>query len=203
MPRWAHDVEDRREQIIDAAMRVFIQKGIARATNKAIAQEAGITTGLIYYYFENKESLLQAVLETRTSLKLVNQITAEMMEQPPEVFFAQIIEQVLPFAEDPQVIGVLRVILAELPTNPNIEQIASGFIQRIFNAMEQYLKIQVNKGTFPEGLDFTLAPQVMIGTTIGFLLRKYVIQDERVQGYTNQHAAQVVTHLVLNGIRHP
>ncbi len=60
MARTPKVVEDRREQIIDAAMKVFSQKGFLRATNKDIAREAGITPGLIYYYFENKEALLTA-----------------------------------------------------------------------------------------------------------------------------------------------
>jgi AcrR family transcriptional regulator len=47
MPRTPKVVEDRREQIIDAAMRVFAQKGFSGATNKDIAHEAGITPGLI------------------------------------------------------------------------------------------------------------------------------------------------------------
>ncbi|MBV8695756.1 MAG: TetR family transcriptional regulator, partial [Ktedonobacteraceae bacterium] len=46
MARTPRVVEDRREQIIDAAMRVFSQKGFTRATNKDIAHEAGITAGL-------------------------------------------------------------------------------------------------------------------------------------------------------------
>ena len=65
MARTPKVVEDRRDQIIDAAMQVFAQKGFTRATNKDIAREAGITPGLIYYYFENKEALLTAILETR------------------------------------------------------------------------------------------------------------------------------------------
>ena len=68
MARTPKVVEDRREQIIDAAMRIFAQKGFARATNKDVAQEAGITPGLIYHYFENKEALLMAVIEGRSPL---------------------------------------------------------------------------------------------------------------------------------------
>ena len=83
MPRTPKVVEDRREQIIDAAMRVFAQKGFMKATNKDVAREAGITPGLIYYYFESKEALLKAVLEERSPIQVVSTITPEMLEQPP------------------------------------------------------------------------------------------------------------------------
>jgi len=62
MARTPKVVEDRREQIMEAAMRVFAQKGYMRATNKDVAQEAGITTGLIYHYFDSKEALLKALV---------------------------------------------------------------------------------------------------------------------------------------------
>ncbi|GHO47902.1 TetR/AcrR family transcriptional regulator [Ktedonospora formicarum] len=83
MPRWAHETEDRREQILDAAMRVFVEKGFVRATNKDVAREAGITPGLIYYYFENKEAVLQAVLEERSPVQVLAHIPEEMLVQPP------------------------------------------------------------------------------------------------------------------------
>ncbi|NIW45213.1 MAG: TetR family transcriptional regulator, partial [Gammaproteobacteria bacterium] len=45
--------ETRREEIIDAALRVFSEKGFNAATNKDIAKAAGIRSpGLIYHYFE-------------------------------------------------------------------------------------------------------------------------------------------------------
>ena len=72
MARTPKVVEDRREQIIDAAMRVFAQKGFVRATNKDVAREAGITAGLIYHYFENKEALLMAIIEGRSPLKVLS-----------------------------------------------------------------------------------------------------------------------------------
>ncbi len=95
MARTPKVVEDRREQIIDAAMRVFSQKGFARATNKDIAREAGITTGLIYHYFESKEAVLKAIIETRSPLHLVESLPPQLLEQPPAVFLRFLVLQVL------------------------------------------------------------------------------------------------------------
>jgi AcrR family transcriptional regulator len=64
MARTPKVVENRREQIIDAAINVFSQKGFNRTINQDIAREAGITPGLIYHYFENKNALLLAIAET-------------------------------------------------------------------------------------------------------------------------------------------
>src|SRR3981081_4928887 len=100
MARTPKVVEDRREQIIDAAMRVFSQKGFTRATNKDIAREAGITPGLIYHYFENKEALLKAIVEGRSPLRLVSSLSPQVLMLPPEVFLRFVILQDLGSAEE-------------------------------------------------------------------------------------------------------
>ncbi|WP_203287917.1 TetR/AcrR family transcriptional regulator [Metabacillus sp. cB07] len=53
--------QDKRKLIINAAYRVFAQKGYENASIKDIASEASITPGLIHYYFKNKEELLLSV----------------------------------------------------------------------------------------------------------------------------------------------
>jgi len=53
----------RRSQILEAATRVFAEKGYHHATTKDIAREAEIAEGTIYLYFKNKSELLLALLE--------------------------------------------------------------------------------------------------------------------------------------------
>lgn len=48
----------KREKIIDAAVKVFLQKGFEKATVREIAREAGITTGAIYHHYRNKDELI-------------------------------------------------------------------------------------------------------------------------------------------------
>ena len=52
-----------RAAVIDSAMTLFARRGYAHTTIRAIAGNAGISTGLMYHYFESKESLLQAVFD--------------------------------------------------------------------------------------------------------------------------------------------
>ena len=53
----------RRQQIIDAAFKVFSEKGFATATTAKIAKEAGIAEGTIYNYFPSKRELFIAVIK--------------------------------------------------------------------------------------------------------------------------------------------
>ena len=50
-----------RGRIVDVARRCFAEQGFEATTNRSLAQEAGITTGAIYHYFESKLDIFVAV----------------------------------------------------------------------------------------------------------------------------------------------
>jgi AcrR family transcriptional regulator len=60
-PRMAPD--QRREQIVDAALRVIVEQGYEGVSIEAIARTAGITRPVIYDHFRNLGELLQALIE--------------------------------------------------------------------------------------------------------------------------------------------
>jgi AcrR family transcriptional regulator len=53
-------------QIVEAAARVFEERGYAEATTNGIAERAGFSIGSLYQYFPNKESILAVLLEQHT-----------------------------------------------------------------------------------------------------------------------------------------
>ncbi|MGW5420477.1 TetR/AcrR family transcriptional regulator [Streptomyces sp. NPDC003943] len=55
--------DERREELIEAAIRVMIRDGVARATTRAVVAEAGLPLGAFHYCFRSKEELLQSVIE--------------------------------------------------------------------------------------------------------------------------------------------
>lgn len=54
-----------RKQILDASLHLFSERGFARTTVRDIARQAGITDAAIYYHFESKRDLLEALVEER------------------------------------------------------------------------------------------------------------------------------------------
>src|SRR6266478_5337332 len=52
---------DRRSQILDAALVCFAKRGFHQASMHDISAEAGISVGLIYRYFQNKEAVISAM----------------------------------------------------------------------------------------------------------------------------------------------
>lgn len=54
-----------RQQILDASLRLFSERGFARTSVREIAQAAGITDAAIYYHFASKRELFEALVEER------------------------------------------------------------------------------------------------------------------------------------------
>jgi AcrR family transcriptional regulator len=61
-PRWRRLPEERPRQIIDAALEIFGERGLASARLEDIAKRAGLSKGTIYLYFPNKEELFREVV---------------------------------------------------------------------------------------------------------------------------------------------
>lgn len=61
--RTKEDAEKTREALLDAAERVFLQRGVATATLNEIAKEAGLTRGAVYWHFEDKIAIFRAMYD--------------------------------------------------------------------------------------------------------------------------------------------
>src|SRR4028119_1885281 len=74
----AHLANTRRNQILDAATKVFATKGFHTTTIKDVAREAGLADGTIYIYFPNKPALLLGIMDRMTTAALQNVDTTSL-----------------------------------------------------------------------------------------------------------------------------
>lgn len=80
--RTKEEAEETRQSILDAAERLFHDLGVSRTSLADIASAAGVTRGAIYWHFENKVDLFQAMLE-RLHLPLEELAQASESEDEP------------------------------------------------------------------------------------------------------------------------
>lgn len=73
--------EQRREQLIDAALEVILERGYGGVSIEAIAREAGITRPVVYDHFPNLNRLLHAVIEREERIALEQ--LAEVVPEDP------------------------------------------------------------------------------------------------------------------------
>ncbi|SMC29719.1 transcriptional regulator, TetR family [Andreprevotia lacus DSM 23236] len=77
--RWSRRKEARPQEILEAALNLFVQKGFSATRIEDIAREAGVTRGTPYLYFANKEEIFKAVIR-ELLLPEINQASAQLAE---------------------------------------------------------------------------------------------------------------------------
>ena len=200
MARTPAVVEDRREQIIEAALRVFARKGFNGATNKDIAREAGITPGLIYHYFESKEDLLKAAIEEHSPVGLIHALPEALLNEPPETFLRFIAQKLLEITESEPFVILLRVFLPEVIYNPGITSFNLAAIQEVSDYLVRYLEVKMETGELRR-TDASLSLQVFTGSLFAFVIRRQILRDSFTLQYSQEQLADMVVSTVLDGMR--
>jgi AcrR family transcriptional regulator len=79
--------EQTRALIVETALRLFRERGYEATTMRAIAKEAGVSTGNAYYYFGSKEELIQAYYDElqEEHLKACREVLAREREFGPRL----------------------------------------------------------------------------------------------------------------------
>jgi TetR/AcrR family fatty acid metabolism transcriptional regulator len=125
-PIQAQFIAARRNQILDAAIKVFAEKGFHPATIKEIAAEAGIAHGSIYTYFENKTALLLGIFDRMKA--------SIMQEQPPFALDAIDVPTFVRMIQLPLMVlknenfALFRIVLSEMMVN---EELRTLYYQQI------------------------------------------------------------------------
>ena len=61
--RWERRPDERPQELLDAALAVFAERGYRNARIDDVAEAAGVTKGAVYHHFANKEQLLSRAIE--------------------------------------------------------------------------------------------------------------------------------------------
>ncbi|HEV2841388.1 MAG TPA: TetR/AcrR family transcriptional regulator [Chthoniobacterales bacterium] len=115
---------DRREQILNAAMVCFAKRGFHQASMHDISAEAGISVGLIYRYFENKEAVISAMADRH---KAEIQDVLERARRAPSLLESlEVLFTAHCCENSPRVTSAFVVdLFAEAARNPGVRQLVS------------------------------------------------------------------------------
>ena len=199
MARTVKTVEDRREQIMEAALRVFSKKGYAHSSNKDIAREAGITAGLIYHYFESKEALLKTIFEERSPQRILRSLPENILDQPPEQFFLFVINHMLTGVEDGKFMPLLQIYLSESANHPEVAPNINGMIAGGSRFMEGYLTAKMESGELRK-TDPTLITELVMGSVMNMAMRRKVLKDPLTTKYSQEEIVEKLVELALTGL---
>jgi AcrR family transcriptional regulator len=153
----------RREQLIDAALEVILDRGYARVSIEAIARAAGITRPVVYDHFSNLNRLLHAVIEReeRLSLEQLDHVVPEEPgDQPPGELLAAGVERFLAAVTSRP--ATWRIILLPLEgTPPIVRQHVQDGRARVLARIERLVGWAIERGELQDDLDVELTARAI------------------------------------------
>jgi len=160
--------EERREQILDAAIRVFSQKGYGGASIRDISREVGVTEGLLYHYFESKEHLMTACWKERGWRAHLERILAESDGVPLEQVLRDLISNFLQTLRENG--PMVRMCAIESQRSP---EMLAWHLQRIGDnqqLMAGFFRSRVETGEIRPDADMATAAGLLMGCAYAMFL---------------------------------
>ncbi|UCE85942.1 MAG: TetR family transcriptional regulator [Deltaproteobacteria bacterium] len=119
--------KDTKERILDAAERIFAERGFAGTSLRAVTSAADVNLAAVHYHFGSKEALLQEILHRRVApinqerAKRLDRIEARAAEEPPSVeeIVAAFLEPAVQLGDGPESDGrAVRALAARIYGEP-------------------------------------------------------------------------------------
>ena len=189
---------DKRQRILEAALRVFAERGFYNAKVSEVAKAAGVADGTIYLYFKNKDDLLIQLFEDRMDF-LIQRLNEELGRSGGTVV-ARIRRLILLHLQ----IASIAPYLAEFIT-VELRQ-SSRFVKEYDNPkFSEYLRVLRDlveegqrDGSIRTDLDARLIVRTMFGALDEMLLTATLLSRGREVDYDAM--ADAVSNMLLGGI---
>jgi TetR/AcrR family fatty acid metabolism transcriptional regulator len=188
--------EEKRRQILDAAVRVFARRGFHTSRVGDIAEEAGVAHGLLYHYFSSKDEVLQTVFRENWSELLQRFEQVDASDEPADEKLRGIVKILLrTWRNDPDLVTVMvREVGRSAQLATQVEVIGQGFA-----VIERVIREGQAEGVFRSGLDPRLASWVVYGgleeILTGWVMGRLPDGDEEVA-----RAERTIVDVVLGGL---
>jgi TetR/AcrR family transcriptional regulator, fatty acid metabolism regulator protein len=187
---------NKEKAILDAAIQVFAKQGYNRAKIAAIAQEAGVATGSVYLYYQNKEGILLTIFDHLWSDCTRNlRETVKRSDIDPSQKLDIVIDNFLGlFIANPSIATVFVNEQHTLIKNKR-GNVATHY-NEFFDLAEEIIREGVKKKMFNEYADIRLLRHFITGG-LRNVLRQWAQQPHTL---TLDHIRQNVKHFIKHGL---
>jgi AcrR family transcriptional regulator len=142
--------QERVHSILEAALRVFAREGLRPATMEAIAAEAQLGKGTIYYYFSSKETLLEELMLSVVEEYFNGLLEGALGRKSPAAIAQGITQRLLEhYKREPELFRVIHMVLGE--PEPRPRKALRAFVDAHLRWLEQ-LEAAVSKTLEEHGI---------------------------------------------------
>jgi TetR/AcrR family transcriptional regulator, fatty acid metabolism regulator protein len=151
---------EKRRQILDGAIRVFARKGFHAARVGDVAEEAGVSHGLVYHYFASKDELLETVFRETWNEVLAAIAAVEDSGEPAREQLRQVTKILLRgWQNEPD---RTTVIMREIARSPELQRLIAD-LTKPREAVERIIRAGQNRGELRHDVDARLASTMLYG----------------------------------------
>lgn len=178
-PRWRRRPADRPTEILDAALEVFAERGLAGARMDDIAAGAGVSKGTLYLYFSGKEELFQEAIREKVA-RLLEGLASATPPGDPELRLTRFVDAYWAHLRRPQFMSLFRLIMAELNQFPELVRFYAEEVSgRVLALLSDIIRDGVQVGRFRPG-DPRAAGRMIVG-----LLVQHALWSNRRELFTH------------------
>lgn len=186
----------RRIAILEAAGRLFAEKGYHRTTTKDIAEGADVSEGTIYNYFSNKEELLFGIMTYLSESDQFEGRLSSALQENPQSFLLSILNERQRFIQTNKL--MLQAILSEILVNPELRQrYYRDLIIPAIESMMDHLKERVKVNQI-RPLDVTFTSRMFVAITLGLFVLQ-VLGDQVIQSDWEKFA-DTLAGIIFEGV---
>ncbi len=194
--------EERRKEIIRAAMEVFSQNGFSGSTTRKIAERAGISEAMIYSHFANKEDLYTAIIDEK--LKDTEPLffpVEAMRNKDDRQVFATIISSFLHHHSGDTTF--LRLLLfSALEGHELAGLFLSGPMTRFFTFLADYIQERCDDGAF-RSINPVVASRSLLGMVVYHVWLREIFGDQTLKSVSMDETIDAIVTTFCEGIRKP
>ena len=187
-------VVDRRTQILEAAVVCFAKHGFHQASMHDISAEAGISVGLIYRYFQNKEAVISAMADRHK--KEICELLERARQAPTLLESLEVIFTAHCCENSPNVLSAFVVDLyAEASRNPKIADLVRDLLGTAMNGVAELIARSPESKTAAGGLTPHQMAELIFAVARGMLMFDILQPQEMTAAERRERQLGVVRNL--------
>jgi AcrR family transcriptional regulator len=186
---------DKREQILNGAMQIFLTHGYAGTSMDRVAATAGVSKQTIYSHFQDKQGLFTALIDRVTRDRFQIVFGALPLAGEPERVLRKIAYTLLhAIAEDREYIAFIRLVIGESGRFPELARQFVGTIpKRAIATLSKYFENH-RELNCP---DPEATTRIFLGSLVSFVLMQNVLEGEAVMPMDGDRLVERLINLVL------
>ena len=163
-PKFRRRAEARPDEVLDAALDLFIEKGFPATRVEDIAKRAGLSKGAVYLYFPSKEKILEGIVR-RAIVPIAEHALsfAKTYEGDPRLIITMVLKMLAMKLNDPRLLAIPKLIFREVLGFP---ELAEMYRREVLDKVMPVVEGLIRKG-IDEGYLRQVDPELTIRSIVG------------------------------------